>query len=151
MKKTLFLVALLFCIATTGAAHLPATSVNRSIIKDGVHRYTGTLAVTTVAGITTSYTGRNIQAATAGGEAEFTLFRVPVGAGSLTVNIGNVQYDTTTGAILPQSETGIMILNVALTGNIYGNNLSDASCDLEFDVEATGGLVRFRFTGHSTD
>lgn len=58
----LFLWAVLFCIGTTAHSYPSVTSDNGNELSEGVHTYTGTLWVTALNGVTTSYTGKSLKA-----------------------------------------------------------------------------------------
>lgn len=153
MKKILFLWAVLFCIGTTAYGYPSVTADNGNALSDGVHQYTGTLAITALNGVTTSYTGKTVQATVQGDRVDYNLARVRLITNLVSLDIVNTQVDPVNGVIPTQTDTPIYILLTGIPGNIYGHTLTDQTCDLEFDVLGSGdnNFIRIRFTGTATN
>lgn len=149
----LFLWAVLFCIGTTAYGYPSVTSDNGNELSDGVHTFTGTLSVTALNGITTSYTGKSLEASVRGNQVEFTLVRVPLTTASLTLRIPGVTVDQATGVIPGIQRVGVIAILSGIPGNVYGNTLTDQTCDFEFDVLGTGtsDFIRIRYVGTPAD
>lgn len=153
MKKILFIWAVLFCIGTTAYGDPAVKSENANVLTGGVHEYTGTISLIALDGTATVYTGKTLKAEVKGDKVEFTLMRLPLSSIlAVQAYIPNVTVDPVTGDIPRQSGIGVVVLYAGLTGNIYGNTLTDQSCDLVFDVQNTGAdFLRFEFTGTATN
>lgn len=147
MKKILFIWAVLFCFGTTAYGDPVVTSISGNLLSDGVHQYTGTITATALDGTMSVYAGKTLKAEVEGNKVRYTLVKVPLTIVSVTIQIPNITVDPATGDIPQQNTIGVEVLNVALTGNVYGNTLTDQTCDLVFDAEASKGFLRFEFTG----
>lgn len=153
MKKMLFLWVVLFCIGTTAYGYPSVTSDNGKELSDGVHTYTGTLSVTALNGVTTSYTGKTLEAVAQNNKVELTLLRVPLANAAVTFLIQDVTVDQATGVVPGIQDVGVIVILAGIPGNIYGNMLTNQTCDLEFDVLGAGSsdFVRFRYVGTPTN
>lgn len=153
MKKILFFWAVLFCIGTTAYGNPGVKSENANVLTGGIHEYTGTISLIALDGTATVYTGKMLRAEVKGDKVKFTLIKLPLSSViAVEADIPDITVDPETGDIPQQSDIAVVVFYAGLTGNVYGNTLTDQSCDLVFDVQNTGAdFLRFEFTGTATN